>query len=86
MAKWTLTDDAQAGQRAARNNVAIVPRLYSSPAWMAFMAGKQLSEASEILRARMSRGYSVKLETASNTYIVHFDKRDLHKITVERKG
>lgn len=77
---------ARAGQRAARENVATVPFLYSSPNWMLFMAGKQLRDMGDITSASMSRGYSVKLQTAANDFLVTFDKHDLNNVTMTRLG
>lgn len=81
MSKYAETTNAAiAGQRAAREGVAIVPFLYSSPNWLAFMAGRALAERGDIVQARMSRGYSVKLATkALSDWIVTFDSRDLNR-------
>ncbi len=49
--------------------------LFSSPVWLAHIAGKQLARkgVTAPTRCAMSRGYSVKLETGSGmTWLVEF--------------
>lgn len=81
-----VTLEAQAGQRAERDNVAIVPHLFSSPDWLGHMAGRKLANMTAITKARTSRGYSVKCETAGgNTFTIKFSGNKLETTTVDRQ-
>ena len=52
--------------------------MYSSPAWYAWQAGRYLRFCGEgkPTAAKMSRGYSVYIETASKKMTVRFDQYD----------
>lgn len=79
-----LTKEAQAGQRAEIYGDALTPHIFSSPAWLGFMAGRQLVDNSAIVKAAMSRGLSVRLETCLGAkFIIKFKGEGLEEIDVE---
>ena len=60
--------------------------LFSSPCWLAFHAAKYLAscQATPPVKCAMSRGYSVKIETAQgNQYLVSFTGRELQHISAK---
>mgnify|MGYP001229225816 FL=1 len=60
--------------------------LFSSPCWLAFHAAKYLAtaHATQPVKCAMSRGYSVKIETAQgNQYLVSFTGRELQHISAK---
>jgi hypothetical protein len=78
-----LTTECKQGYEAPSGSRA--PFLYSSPAWLAFMAGQNVRGMSGIKRCRMGRGYTVNVETAGgNKVVVSFAKNDLTTVTVNR--
>lgn len=84
-----LTDEAQAGQKAARgvNLPALPPYMFSSPAWLGYMAGTWVAEHSDVVNATAGRGYSVNVLIAgSEALIVSFSGKDLETVRIERKG
>lgn len=60
--------------------------LWSSPRWMAHKAGQAMARRGFTLpiAAAMSRGYSVRLQTAANEFLVRFSGDDLGRIEIER--
>lgn len=84
-----LTDEAQAGQKAARgvNIPTLPPYMFSSPAWLGYMAGTWLAPYSDVVNATAGRGYSVNATTAcSGEFLVSFSGKELETVEVERKG
>lgn len=64
----SMTEAAIRGQKRQDEN----PHLQSSPMWYAFEAGRALAPMSDIKKCKMSRGYSVRVETAASIFIVSF--------------
>jgi hypothetical protein len=62
------------------------PHLFSSPMWFAFEAGVHMREtgASGPRKVKMSRGYSVRAETAANTFILRFTGQAFERCEHER--
>lgn len=76
-----MTAAAQAGYEFETN-----PHLCSSPMWFAHQAGCAISRhgVTKPVKARMSKGYSVRVETVAGAeFRVTFSK-DLNTTTVER--
>jgi hypothetical protein len=77
-----LTNECKEGYVAG---ISKCPYLHSSPSWLAWQAGQRLVGMSSIKRARMSRGYSVRVETVGgSTLIVSFGRHDLSAVTINR--
>lgn len=78
-----LTAECKAGYQAPITDRP--PYLFSSAAWLGFMAGRQVAAMSGIKRASMGRGYTVNIETTGgNRVVVAFAKPDLTTMTVTR--
>lgn len=62
--------------------------LWSSPCWMAHQAGKAMAAKGYTMptAAAMSRGFSVRLQTAANEFIARFSGDLLDTIAIERLG
>jgi hypothetical protein len=62
------------------------PHLFSSPMWFAFEAGVHMRQhgATGPRKVKMSRGYSVRAETAANTYVLRFTGRDFERCELDR--
>jgi hypothetical protein len=63
------------------------PYLWSSDNWLAYDAGYVFAKrgASTPIKARKSRGYSVRVETAGgNEFVIQYDKY-LRAISIDRK-
>jgi hypothetical protein len=75
----------QANQGYAAGDAAC-PFLLSSPAWLAWHAGREAHAMglADIVACRMSRGYSVKLTTAGGfKWLAKFSGDKLRKCSVE---
>lgn len=74
-----LLESAVAGWKGA-----MPEPLFSSPCWLAYHAAQYLGcgHATPPVKCAMSRGYSVKIETAQgNQYLVSFSGRELQHIS-----
>lgn len=62
--------------------------MWSSPCWMAHRAGAELNKRgmTKPTKAAMSRGYSVRLETAASDLIVRFSGDDLAVVDIDRRA
>jgi hypothetical protein len=80
-----ITKECKEGQAARTGMNVDVPYLHSSAAWMGYRAGQQIRGMSGVRKCRMSRGYSVRIETTGGSLIiVKFEGNDLGIITMER--
>lgn len=80
-----LTAAALAGYRAESGEKN--PHLYSSAMWFLFESGKYMNSKgfSTPIKAKMSRGYSVRVETVANVFILSFRGPFLNEISHERR-
>lgn len=62
------------------------PFLWSSDNWLAFDAGAQFYKqgTSMPIKAKKSKGYSIRVMTNDNEYIVKYDTATLARVTIER--
>ena len=81
-----LTNEVTEGRAVVAGAPKSNPYIWSSPAWLGWEAGYALRGLSGVKSARMSRGFSVRVETRHNTTIrVAFDGKKLDKVTIDRR-
>lgn len=79
-----LREDACAGYAAQPGEAN--PHLWSSPAWLAFEAGRAVNASGllAVVGARMGRGYSVTVRTTVSDYRIRFVGTELTPSKPER--
>ena len=86
-----ITTECQAGYDAhdlysTRDGAPKNPHLFSSPSWLAYCAGEQMffKGVSRPTKAKMSRGFSVRIETNDNKFLFKASGADLEIQDLER--
>lgn len=82
-----LQHAAWQGYTDAGYPITVEPYLFSSPCWIAYRAGKEMAMSGRTrpVKVTMSRGYSVRMETASGIEFVALFDKDLTGCKIERK-
>ena len=62
------------------------PYLWSSDNWLAYDAGAQFYKrgTSTPIKAKKSKGYSIRVFTHANEFIIKYDTATLARVTIER--